>query len=48
MTFGTARDLTVADLTIKSFFPADLETAATLARGVAEVAAVANCAAREE
>jgi transcriptional regulator with XRE-family HTH domain len=46
-TFGTARDLTLAELTIKSFFPADIETAAILARGVAEVAAVASRAVRE-
>jgi hypothetical protein len=47
-TFGTARDLTLAELTIESFFPADIETAAILARGVAEVAAVANRVGREE
>src|SRR5262245_12577829 len=37
-TFGTARDLTLAELTIESFFPADDKTAAILARGVAEIA----------
>jgi hypothetical protein len=47
-TFGTVRDLTLAELTIESFFPADIETAAILARGVAEVAAVSNRAVREE
>jgi transcriptional regulator with XRE-family HTH domain len=41
-TFGTARDLTLAELTIESFFPANSETAAILARGVAEVAKTAN------
>src|SRR5262245_24713690 len=41
-TFGTARDLTFAELTIESFFPADIETAAILTRGVADVAAVAS------
>jgi transcriptional regulator with XRE-family HTH domain len=40
-TFGTARDLTLAELTLESFFPADIKTAAILARGVAEVAAAA-------
>jgi hypothetical protein len=33
-TFGTARDVTLAELSIESFFPADAETAATLAAGV--------------
>jgi transcriptional regulator with XRE-family HTH domain len=41
-TFGTARDVTLAELTIESFFPADPESAATLANGVAELAAAAN------
>jgi transcriptional regulator with XRE-family HTH domain len=47
-TFGTARDLTLAELTIESFFPADIETAAILARGVADVADEANRAVREQ
>ena len=38
-TFGTARDVTLAELAIESFFPADAETAAILARGVGEPAA---------
>jgi hypothetical protein len=38
-TFGTARDVTLAELSIESFFPADAETAAALATGVAELAA---------
>ncbi|HEV8116152.1 MAG TPA: hypothetical protein VGP53_07945 [Acidimicrobiales bacterium] len=29
--FGTALDLTIAELAIESFFPADAETAAALA-----------------
>jgi hypothetical protein len=29
-TFGTALDVTIAELAIESFFPADAETAATL------------------
>jgi transcriptional regulator with XRE-family HTH domain len=41
-TFGTARDVTLAELTIESFFPADPASAATLANGVAELAAAAN------
>jgi transcriptional regulator with XRE-family HTH domain len=46
-TFGTARDLTLAELTIKSFFPADIQTAAILARGVADVADAPRSAGRE-
>jgi transcriptional regulator with XRE-family HTH domain len=38
-TFGTARDVTLAELSIESFFPADAETAAALAAGVRELAA---------
>jgi transcriptional regulator with XRE-family HTH domain len=38
-TFGTARDITLAELTIESFYPADAETAEALARGVAELEA---------
>jgi transcriptional regulator with XRE-family HTH domain len=38
-TFGTARDVTLAELSIESFFPADPETAAALAAGVGELAA---------
>jgi transcriptional regulator with XRE-family HTH domain len=38
-TFGTARDITLAELTIESFFPADEETAAALTRGVRELEA---------
>jgi transcriptional regulator with XRE-family HTH domain len=37
-TFGTARDVTLAELAIESFFPADSETAAALAAGVGELA----------
>jgi transcriptional regulator with XRE-family HTH domain len=33
-TFGTARDVTLAELSIEAFFPADAETAAALAAGV--------------
>jgi hypothetical protein len=29
-TFGTATDITIAELAIESFFPADAETAAVL------------------
>jgi transcriptional regulator with XRE-family HTH domain len=47
-TFGTARDLALAELTIESFFPADVRTAAILARGVSEVADMANWAVREQ
>jgi transcriptional regulator with XRE-family HTH domain len=36
-TFGTARDITLAELSIESFFPADEETASALARGVREL-----------
>jgi transcriptional regulator with XRE-family HTH domain len=38
-TFGTARDVTLAELSIESFYPADAESAAALAAGVAELAA---------
>jgi transcriptional regulator with XRE-family HTH domain len=38
-TFGTAREITLPELSIESFFPADAETAATLASGVSELAA---------
>jgi transcriptional regulator with XRE-family HTH domain len=38
-TFGTARDITLAELAIESFFPADEETAAALTRGVRELEA---------
>jgi|SRR5262245_1867607 len=38
-TFGTARDVTLAELTIESFFPANAESAAALAAGVAELTA---------
>jgi hypothetical protein len=38
-TFGTARDITLAELTIESFYPADAETAEALAKGVAELEA---------
>jgi len=41
-TFGTARDLTLAELTIESFFPANSESGAILAHGVAEVAETGN------
>ena len=37
-TFGTARDVTLAELSIESFFPADAESAAALAAGVGELA----------
>jgi transcriptional regulator with XRE-family HTH domain len=37
-TFGTARDITVAELSIESFFPADDDTAAALAAGVRDLA----------
>jgi transcriptional regulator with XRE-family HTH domain len=37
-TFGTARDVTLAELSIESFFPADAETAAALAAGIGEPA----------
>jgi hypothetical protein len=33
-TFGTARDLTLAELTILAFYPADRETAETLSAAV--------------
>jgi hypothetical protein len=33
-TFGTARDLTLAELTIVSFYPADAQTAAVLTSAV--------------
>jgi len=36
-TFGTARDVTVADLAIEAFYPADEGTARALADGVAEI-----------
>jgi transcriptional regulator with XRE-family HTH domain len=36
-TFGTPRDVTLAELSIESFFPADHETAAALAAGVGEL-----------
>jgi transcriptional regulator with XRE-family HTH domain len=39
-TFGTARDITLAELTIESFFPADEETAAALTSGVGDLEAV--------
>jgi hypothetical protein len=35
-TFGTARDLTLAELTIVAFYPADAQTADALSAGVAE------------
>jgi len=38
-TFGTARDVTLAELSIESFFPVDAETAAALAAGVHQLAA---------
>src|SRR5262245_43143431 len=38
-TFGTARDVTLAELSIESFFPADPATAAALAEGVGELTA---------
>jgi hypothetical protein len=38
-TFGTARDVTLAELSIESFFPADAETATALATGVGELPA---------
>jgi transcriptional regulator with XRE-family HTH domain len=34
--FGTPRDVTVAELAIESFFPADADTAAALRRAIAE------------
>jgi len=37
-TFGTARDVTLAELAIESFFPANAETAAALSAGVRELA----------
>jgi hypothetical protein len=33
-TFGTARDLTLAELTIVAFYPANLHTAGVLTRAV--------------
>jgi hypothetical protein len=41
-TFGTARDITLAELTIESFYPADAETAEALTIGVAELAATGS------
>jgi hypothetical protein len=38
-TFGTARDLTLAELTIVAFYPANSQTAEVLAAGVGEAAA---------
>jgi MmyB-like transcription regulator ligand binding domain len=35
-TFGTARDLTLAELTLVAFYPADQQTAETLAAGVGQ------------
>jgi MmyB-like transcription regulator ligand binding domain len=35
-TFGTARDLTLAELTIEAFYPANRETAEALAAAVGE------------
>jgi transcriptional regulator with XRE-family HTH domain len=37
-TFGTARDLTLAELTLVAFYPADRQTADALAAGVGQVA----------
>jgi hypothetical protein len=38
-TFGTARDLTIAELTIEAFYPADSQTAEALNAAVREAEA---------